>query len=60
MSIETHISALEKKHHILDEKIQKENKRPQPNTMTLQSLRKQKLHIKDQIQNFKIAKPNNS
>lgn len=49
MAIEAHLQELKSKHHTLDEKIQSELRTPLPDTIHLASLKKRKLHIKEQI-----------
>jgi hypothetical protein len=45
-----HISALEAKHATLDQRIAAESQRPQPDTMVIADLKKQKLRLKEEIQ----------
>lgn len=49
MSLRSHITSLEHKHSTLDTQIDEENKRPMPDSLMLQTLRKQKLRIKEEI-----------
>ena len=44
-----HISALRIKHAELDEKLEREERRTLPDTSLIQSLKKQKLQLKDQL-----------
>jgi len=44
-----HLTVLKNKHTKLDERIKTEMKSPQPDTILLSTLKKQKLHIKEQI-----------
>lgn len=53
MAVSAHIQELETKHHSLDEKIKSELKHPAPDAMALNVMKKQKLMIKEQIQQFK-------
>lgn len=43
----SHMSALRTKHAELDEKLEREETRPLPDTNLVHSLKKQKLHLKD-------------
>jgi hypothetical protein len=47
-----HISALHAKHAGLDQRLRTESSRPMPDTALLASLKKQKLAIKEEIQNM--------
>lgn len=49
MAIEAHLQELKTKHHTLDEKIQSELRTPAPDNLHLAKLKKQKLHLKEQI-----------
>lgn len=49
MSLEERIEALKSKHDNLEQTIQKEENRPQPDDVELHALKKQKLRIKDEI-----------
>jgi hypothetical protein len=46
---QAHISALEAKHHTLDERIAEESQRPLPDTVELARLKKEKLRIKEEL-----------
>ncbi len=46
---QNHIDALRGKHEALDQKIAKEEARPNPDTMTIQSLKKEKLRLKEEM-----------
>lgn len=48
----THISALHAKHAGLDERLKTESSRPVPDTLLLATIKKQKLAIKQEIQNL--------
>ncbi len=43
----SHMSALRMKHAELEEKLEREENRPLPDTSLIHSLKKQKLHLKD-------------
>lgn len=45
----SHVSALETKHAGIEAKLREEMNRPQPDTATLQSLKKKKLRIKEEL-----------
>lgn len=49
MAIEAHLQELKSKHHSLEEKIQSELRTPLPDNIHLAALKKQKLHLKEQI-----------
>lgn len=50
MAAAAHLKELENKHANLDMKIKQELKHPQPDALRLSTLKKQKLHLKEQIQ----------
>ena len=52
MSIDTHVEALSAKHALLDETIATEMQRPNPDSVRLKSLKKQKLKLKEQLHSF--------
>ncbi len=47
--VPSHVNALQMKHAGLDAKIREELNRPAPNDVTIQSLKKQKLRIKEEL-----------
>ncbi|MGE0665242.1 MAG: YdcH family protein [Sphingomonadales bacterium] len=49
MTTEAHLSALETKHHRLDDEISGEMLRPSPDQIRLTSLKREKLRIKEEI-----------
>ena len=49
MPAAAHVRELENKHAHLDKQIKNELKNPQPDTILLTSLKKQKLHLKERI-----------
>ena len=49
MGIEAHITELRDKHKTLDLKIQKERSHPNIDSIKITELKRQKLHIKEQI-----------
>lgn len=46
---DSHLSALETKHMILDRQIVAESRRPMPDTRILSTLKKEKLRVKEAI-----------
>jgi len=55
MAISAHLETLQTKHMTLDEKIQRELRSPMPDNIRVQRLKKQKLQIKDTINQFSQA-----
>jgi len=49
MSLDDRLDSLKSKHETLDHEIEKEEKRPHPDELHLHELKKQKLHLKDEI-----------
>ena len=49
MSVAEHVDALRAKHSALENAIQDEISRPQPDDLHIQELKKEKLRIKDEI-----------
>lgn len=54
--MEKHLQALKEKHKALDVQIEEENARPAPNDAIIQELKKQKLKIKEEIQEIETGK----
>ncbi len=54
--MEKHLQALKEKHKALDVQIEEENARPAPNDAIIQELKKQKLKIKEEIQEIEAGK----
>lgn len=50
MASSTHVSALQTKHAGLDARLRDEMSRPAPDAATIQSLKRQKLKIKEELQ----------
>lgn len=50
MASSAHVSALQTKHAGLEAQLRDEMNRPAPNTATIQSLKKKKLRIKEELQ----------
>ena len=55
MAAAAHLLELENKHAHLDEKIKQEQKLPLPDTLRLATLKKRKLHLKEQIRAFEAG-----
>ncbi len=53
MALSAHLQELTNKHENLDRTIQKEFKRPAPDTLKLSQLKKEKLRIKEQISHYR-------
>ncbi len=52
MSLQGRIEELSQRHRKLDETIQDEQKRPATDTLKLKDLKRQKLRIKEELQNL--------
>lgn len=52
MHAQAHIAALSRKHETLDNRISDEEHRPIPDNVVLGELKREKLRLKDEIQNF--------
>ncbi len=50
MSLEAHIEALKEKHAVLETKLDQENSRPMPDDALVHTLKREKLHLKDEIE----------
>ena len=57
MTMSSHLTELKKKHETLEKKIEDEQRSPGSDDLTIASLKKQKLRLKDEIQKFATAKP---
>ncbi|MEE2566547.1 DUF465 domain-containing protein [Hyphobacterium marinum] len=53
MPVEAHIRELDSRHHHLDELIEREMKRPGSDSLHLQTLKKEKLKLKEQIEGLR-------
>ena len=49
MSLDDKIEALKMKHHELEDALEKQTSRPQPDEVEISIIKKQKLRIKDQL-----------
>lgn len=52
---QAHLSALQKKHAALEDKIHREATRPARNDMVIRRLKEQKLHIKEEIERLRTV-----
>lgn len=52
MNIESHVENLQAKHTDIESVISKEQLRPQPDTMRIRMLKKEKLRIKEAMESF--------
>lgn len=50
MSLSSHVDELRKKHETLSKTIEEEQRRPGTSDMRITDLKRQKLHLKDQIE----------
>lgn len=50
MTAQQDIEHLEERHHRLEEQIQSESTRPSPDDLKISAMKKEKLRIKDQLQ----------
>ncbi|MFQ5623061.1 MAG: YdcH family protein [Paracoccaceae bacterium] len=56
MSVETHLAELRKKHELLSEQVEEEQKHPGSNDLMISELKKQKLKIKEEIERLSAAR----
>ena len=50
MSVESHLDQLRQKHHGLEVRIQEEERRPGADSVQIRTLKREKLHLKEEIQ----------
>jgi len=55
MSLHTHFTTVQEKHHKLESMITSELQRPSPDLATLQTLKKQKLLLKEELERIRHA-----
>lgn len=55
MALSAHLETLHSKHISLDQKLQSELRSPLPDTLRIAHLKKQKLQIKDAIQQYEMT-----
>jgi len=53
MSLQAHYAVIEEKHHKLEALISEETHRPSPDLATLQTLKKQKLLLKEEMERIR-------
>lgn len=56
MSMQAHVTELERRHQALDKEIRDEISRPASNEARIADLKRRKLHLKDEITRLKFAK----
>ena len=49
MRTDSHITALQERHNVLDREIAEQERRPGPNDLQIQELKREKLRLKDEI-----------
>ena len=55
MAIESHLAELERRHQALEEEISEARTHPSTDDLELAQLKRQKLHVKDEIAKLKLA-----
>lgn len=55
MSVESHLDELVAKHRVLDRSIEQEMARPFADSVRVASLKKQKLHLKEEIERLRLG-----
>ncbi|MEM7210880.1 MAG: DUF465 domain-containing protein [Pseudomonadota bacterium] len=50
MNVSTHLESLRSKHAVLEDKIHNEQRRPGADSLELATLKRQKLHLKEEIE----------
>lgn len=53
MTVESHLAALERRHHVIDTKITKEERRPAGDGLEIAALKREKLNLKDEIEKLR-------
>ena len=56
MAVSAHLETLQSKHNHLEEKIQAELRSPLPDTLRISQLKREKLQIKDTLNQYQYAK----
>jgi hypothetical protein len=54
MSIQVHVESLSKKHAEIEDVIAREELRPHPDDIRLKRLKKEKLHLKEELHRLRI------
>ena len=57
MSLSSHLVELRRKHAVLEKKIEVAQRRPNPDWLSLQKLKREKLHFKDEIARLSSNQP---
>lgn len=55
MTLATHVSSLEDKHYRLEGLIEEESARPMPDFTVIQTLKKQKLYVKEELARLSLS-----
>lgn len=55
MSLDVRVAALKEKHQALEAKIEEEANRPLPDNVMIAGLKREKLRIKDELNNLQIS-----
>ncbi len=50
MSLEAHVNELRKKHQVLSDTIEREQRHPSADDLQINDLKRQKLHLKEEIE----------
>ena len=53
MTVESHLAELERRHQVIDSRIDEEERRPAKDGLELMTLKKQKLSLKDEIERLR-------
>lgn len=56
MSVESHLDTLRQKHQGLEMKIREEERRPGADSTEIRTLKREKLHLKDEIQRLSTTR----
>lgn len=57
MSLNAHLVELQRRHHALEQEIEKEKQRPSSNALRMAELKRKKLVLKDEIVKLSQGKP---
>lgn len=55
MSVDSHLDQLRQKHEALSRKIEEEQKAPGSNDLEIAALKREKLHLKDEIHRIELT-----
>lgn len=53
MTVESHLAALQRRHHVIDSKIADEERRPAVDGLEIAALKREKLSLKDEIEKLR-------